>query len=326
MNELNSYITIASSIAIYAAFAWFLGNRFLQCFIKHSLIPAACIFVILPILAMPGFIIFLAVMYLIGITDGILEYAVYFGILTAIVGSFIGITQIKLTEIVKDFPFIVFAIPGVVRYYLAEFITRVKRSSNSVILVLQEKTAKEAVKGFFSNFNDETKHFPFVSMVFLCFVIFFLSVTSELWPISNFVYWNWHLKYSNFQKFIGNCIFSFSLFLIFYASHRQRLKAIFSDFILVLNVAQKNGKYFLVKGRGEIVDGDLTDDQLIRIESLNGKSAIWFAIDDGLCLFLDSRIEFKDFLTLMRSVREGGVDMLADKLGISVENFDEDDA
>ncbi len=324
MNDSNPYITIAFSIAVYAVFAWFLGSRFLRSFIKHSLEPAAFVFVIFPILAMPGFTIFLSVMYLIGITDRILEFAIAFGVLTAVLGILVVTTQEKLLTIIKYLPFTVFILPGVVRHYFAEFFYRVNRSSNSVIFVLKEKTAKEAVEVFFSNFNDETKDFAFVSIIFLGFVVFFLNITSELWPISNFIYWNWYLKYSNFQKFIGNLIFGFLLFFLFYVAHRQRLKAVFNDLVLVLKVAQKNGRYFLVKGRGEIVEHSMHVGEFKNISSMSSQSPIFFEIDGALCLLLDSRVDFTDFLILMRSLKREGVETFAERFGVSVSSFDID--
>lgn len=324
MNDSHQYITISFSIVIYAAFVWFLGNRFLRSFIRHSLEPAILMSIVLPMFALLGLAIDAVFLYFFGITDISIEFSIAFVTLSAVLWLSVQVAELKLSKLPKSLQIVFLCILDLVRDYYAEFFNRVKRSSNSVTLVLQEKTAKEAGKVFFSNINNEIKEFPFISMMFLCFVVFFLCITSELWPISNFVYWNWYLKYSNFQKFVGNCIFGFLLFFLFYVAHRQRLKAIFSDFILVLKVAKNNGRYLFVKGRGEVVDGDLAEGQLIEIESLSAKSPIFFTIDDDLCLLLDSRVEFKDFLTLMRSVREFGVDVLADKLGISVENYDED--
>ena len=326
MNDSNPYITIAFSVAVYAAFAWFLGNRFLRSLISQC---AAILFytvILFPIICFPATALVYVVLYFIVESGYKFEIAVGGGILITSLSILYKYNDVKLTSIIIDLPFILWAFFQRLFEYFSDVARKIRQHSNPAMYLLQEKSLKHVIEEGFKSFYNEIDSFYLYFGFFLFFIILPFTQIAELWPFRNISNFKWYLIYdaSNLQVFVFS-VFSISLLVWLYGvSHRQRLKAIFNDFIFVLKLAKNNGQYLFMKGRGEIVDGDLTEVQLIDIESLPAKSPIFFTIDDDLCLLLDSRAEFKDFLTLMRSVREFGVDVLADKLGISVENFDED--
>jgi hypothetical protein len=320
MHENTTLLSIIFSLALYIAFIWFLGNRFVRGFLSEC-VTKAFILAIIPIISFPAIAIIFLSLHFFEVTSYNFEISIALGITATRFGVLYKDNDLTFSEIIRIFPFDTFEL---IRQHFSESVERVKRLSNPAIYLLQEKKPKEAAEAVISNFNKEVESYSAHYFLFLIFLIFFLNVASELWPISNFLYWNWHLKYSYFSKYFGYfCFICFSLFL-FCISHRYRLKAVFGDCIFVLKVTQNSGSYFLIKGRGEIVENSVDDDEFKDVQELSPKSGIFFLIDDKLCLLLDSRIEFRDFLKMMRTVREWGVDWLAERDGITHESFEGD--
>lgn len=324
MNDSNSYITIAFSIAVYAAFAWFLGNRFLRSLISQCAATLFYTVILFPIICFPATALVYAALYFIVESGYNFEIAVGGGILITSLSILYKYNNVKLTSIIIDLPFILWAFFQRLFEYFSDVAREIKYHSNPAMYLLKEKSLKHVLEEGFKSFYNEIDSFYLYFGFFLFFVVFPFTQIAELWPFRNISSFKWYLIYdaSKLKVFVFY-VFSISLLVWLYGvSHRQRLKAIFNDFIFVLKVAKNNGQHLFMKGRGEIVDGDLTEEQLIDIELLASKSPIFFTIDDDLCLLLDSRAEFKNFLTLMRFVRKDGIDALADKLGLPLQSFD----
>jgi hypothetical protein len=320
MHQSNTLLDITFSLAVYIAFIWFFGNRFVRGFLGECVTPLFMC-VIIPIISFPAIAIIFLPLHFFEATSYNLEISIFVGMLFTILFTFSHFlnkdsdSEIKFYQVILDLPFLVFA-------FFAASVEKIKHLSNPAIYLLQEKKPIEAVGLVISNFKKEVQNHDAHWFFFLIFLIFFLNVASELWLISDFLYWDWYLKYSDFQKYLGYfCFVCFSLFL-FYLSHRQRLKAVFGDCIFVLRVTQNSGSYFLLKGYGEIVEKALDDDEFKDVQELSADSAIFFLIGDKLCVLLDSRIEFRNFLTMMRLVRERGVDWLAERDGITKDSFE----
>jgi hypothetical protein len=301
MHESNTLLAITFSIAVYVAFIWFFGNRFLRNIIAQSMLPAIGLFLIFPFFAVIslGFI---------KIFDLSIDIEIVFVVLT-----------------ILFFYFLEFRL-GILSRWFGEISEEIKLKSSPAAFFLRDKKPCEILDNFIKAFNAEINSFGSQSLLLCGFNIFFLSNMWDIYPLKSFdsLKWSFQISASNFQQYlIYGLVFLFSIY-IFHFSHRVRLKIIFNDCIFLIRVAENHGNFLLLKGRGEIVECAYSDCKIDSIASMSPKSPIFYTFNDRLCVLLDSRIEFVDFKASMRIIEEEGVEGFASRIGISLSSSDLD--